>query len=264
MFHDGVWQGRDTEAQIIGARDTLVTSLLRRGLDVVCDDTNLPQRTVRDLAHVAQACDAALEVWDLTDVPLELCIERDRDRERSVGESVIRDLHTRYLAGRRHPLPLPTITPAKAVERSQPVFDQRTGAPLAVLVDVDGTVALRGPRSPYDESLVHLDLPNLAVISAVQAMHAAGHAVVFCSGRTEGSRAATERWLAEHVGVEPAGLFLRAVGDRRSDVVVKREMYERHIRPAWHVVVVFDDRQQVVDGWRELGLTVFQVAPGRF
>jgi hypothetical protein len=27
---------------------------------------------------------------------------------------------------------------------------------------------------------------------------------------------------------------------------------------------VFDDRRQVVDAWRALGLTVFQVAPGDF
>src|SRR5262245_2266838 len=107
MLHDGVWAGHDTETQNIGARDVLISSLLRRGLDVVCDDTNLPQRTARDLANVAAACPATLEVWDLTDVPLEVCIERDAARSRTVGEQVIRDLHRRYLAGKRYPLPLP-------------------------------------------------------------------------------------------------------------------------------------------------------------
>ena len=32
--------------------------------------------------------------------------------------------------------------------------------PHAVICDVDGTVALRGDRGPYDYSTVHLDLPN--------------------------------------------------------------------------------------------------------
>ncbi len=264
MLHDGAWRGHDTEFQILGARDLLITSLLRRGIDVVCDDTNLPQRAARDLANLAVATGADLVVWDLTDVPVDLCIERDRDRERTVGEDVIRDLYRRYLAGRRYPLPIPVP------DRAEPSLDPprpyipRPDAPLAVLVDVDGTVALMGERSPYDEDLVHLDEPNPAVIAAVQAMHAAGHAVVFCSGRTEASRTATYAWLVEHVGVRPAGLFLRRIGDQRRDSVVKRELFDRHIRDAWHVVAVFDDRRQVVEAWREMGLTVFQVAPGDF
>ena len=31
-----------------------------------------------------------------------------------------------------------------------------------------------------------------------------------------------------------------------------------------HVAMVFDDRQQVVDMWRQNGLTTFQVAQGDF
>jgi predicted kinase len=265
MLHDGVWTGHDTETQIIGARDVLISSLLRRGLDVVCDDTNLPQRTARDLANVAAACAATLEVWDLTDVPVEVCVERDAARgSRVVGEPVIRDLHRRYLAGKRYPLPIPVPHPAAPAAAPVVVYAPPPGAPTAVMVDIDGTVALMGKRSPYDETQVHLDRPNIAVITAIQAMHAAGHAVVFCSGRTEASRADTEAWLAAHVGVAHHGLYLRPIGDRRKDSVVKREIFDRHIRTAWHVVAVFDDRQQVVDAWRELGLTVFQVAPGDF
>lgn len=71
-----------------------------------------------------------------------------------------------------------------------------TSLPAAILVDVDGTVALRGDRSPYDETSVHLDTPHLPVITVVRAMHAAGHAVIFCSGRTTNCRDATEQWLA--------------------------------------------------------------------
>jgi predicted kinase len=264
MLHDGVWAGHDTETQIIGARDVLVSSLLRRGLDVVCDDTNLPQRTARDLANLATACSASLQVWDLTDVPVEVCVERDAGRDRSVGEPVIRDLHRRYLAGKRYPLPLPVPDPATAFAEPLVLYVPPAGAPPAIMVDIDGTVALMGDRSPYDESLVHLDRPNVAVITSIQAMHAAGHAVLFCSGRTEACRADTEKWLARHVGVAHSGLFMRRVGDQRKDSVVKREIFDRHIRTAWHVVAVFDDRQQVVDAWRELGLTVFQVAPGDF
>ncbi len=57
---------------------------------------------------------------------------------------------------------------------------------------------------------------------------------------------------------------MRQEGDTRKDVLVKQEIYEREIKGRYNVLFVLDDRQQVVDGWRALGLTVFQVAPGDF
>jgi hypothetical protein len=45
---------------------------------------------------------------------------------------------------------------------------------------------------------------------------------------------------------------------------VKLEIFDREIRHKYNVVAVFDDRRQVVEAWRSLGLSVFQVAPGDF
>jgi hypothetical protein len=133
-----------------------------------------------------------------------------------------------------------------------------------VLVDIDGTVALMNGRSPYDWRRVGEDLPNPAVIAAVRAMHAAGHGIVYCSGRDAVCRPQTEAWLEQHVGVPYLALHMRPQGDSRKDSVVKREIFDTEIRDRYDVVGVFDDRQQVVRMWRSLGLTVFQVAEGNF
>jgi hypothetical protein len=153
--------------------------------------------------------------------------------------------------------------PAEAVDEVA-LYVPQVGAATAVVVDIDGTAAIMCGRSPYDETRVHEDRPNRAVIAAVKAMYAAGHEVIFCSGRTEGCRDATEKWLREHTGIPYVGLYMRAVGDTRKDSIVKRELFDQHIRRLWDVVCVFDDRRQVVDAWRAMGLTVFQVAPGDF
>lgn len=134
----------------------------------------------------------------------------------------------------------------------------------AVMVDIDGTVALRGDRSPYDETRVSEDRPNTPVLAVVRAMYLDGHAVIFCSGRTEACRADTEKWLTEHFGWPWAALWMRRVGDQRKDAVIKREIYDRHIHGKYDVTCVLDDRNQVVSMWRDLGLTVLQVAPGDF
>ena len=78
------------------------------------------------------------------------------------------------------------------------------------------------------------------------------------------ARGETEAWLDLYVGVPYAELFMREYGDTRKDAVVKREIFETEVRDRWRIVGVFDDRQQVVRMWRDLGLTVFQVAEGDF
>jgi predicted kinase len=250
------------EGQVARVQRAQVEALLAARVSVCVDDTNLRSRTLRDWAELADRFGAAFEVHDFTDVPLEECLRRDAARPEAdrVGAAAITRLHERYLAHRALPLPVPTARtggPAR-VDRAA------GGPPEIVLVDIDGTVALALSRSPYDMTRVGEDAPNEAVIAAVRAMHAAGHGVVFCSGRDASARAATEAWLARHVRVPYLALHLRALGDQRRDAIVKREIYEREIRDRYRVVGVFDDRMQVVKMWRSLGLTVFQVAEGDF
>jgi predicted kinase len=250
-----------TEQRVMAVRDAAILRLLAKGYDVVCDDTNLPQRVARDLAKLAAKAGAALEVHDFTTVPLEVCVERDAARDRTVGEETIRSLHRRFLAGHSLPLPLPDDVPAATPARR---YEAKPGTPKAVLVDIDGTTALITGRSPFDSSRVHQDLPNGPVIEVVRALQAAGHRVVFLSGRTDDSRAATESWLAKHVGVAYDGLFMRASGDSRKDSIVKIELFDAHVREVYDVTCVLDDRDQVVEAWRGIGLTVLQVAEGDF
>lgn len=136
--------------------------------------------------------------------------------------------------------------------------------PSAVLVDVEGTLALAQGRSPYNESTVSADLPNTAIISVVRALHRDGHRVIVISGCTKAARTDTLAWLQKHLQVPIDALSLRTCGDRRKDVVVKHEVYRRHIKNHYDVLCVLEDRNQVVYLWRSLDLTCLQVAPGDF
>jgi hypothetical protein len=135
----------------------------------------------------------------------------------------------------------------------------------AVLVDIDGTLALRtGDRSPYDWDRVGEDEPNPPVIELVQTIRAAGrHRIILMSGRDEVCRWQTEMWLgAQQVPYDD--LFMRAPKDNRKDSIVKKELYDQHVRGLYDVAFVVDDRAQVVAMWRSLGLTVLQCAEGDF
>ncbi|MDG4823303.1 AAA family ATPase [Asanoa sp. WMMD1127] len=250
------------ERAVTVASFTLVENLLGAGIDVCVDDTNLRQRLVRDWAWLAARHGATFSVQDFTDVPVDECVRRDatRPKDEQVGEAAIRSMWRRYLFGRPLPLPVPTVAEAPPLDRYSPP----PAAPEVVLVDIDGTVALLGDRHHLDLHRVTEDQPNHAVIAAVRAMHAAGYGVIYCTGREESARADTEAWLAEHVAVPYITLHMRAYGDSRRDAVVKRDIFQREIAAEYRVVGVFDDRQHVVKMWRDLGLTVFQVAEGDF
>ncbi|MFC4014692.1 hypothetical protein ACFOY2_46230 [Nonomuraea purpurea] len=156
------------------------------------------------------------------------------------------------------------ITPKAAAVPEQAPGDEDAGLPVAALVDVDGTLAEKGDRDPYDWARVGEDTPNWPVIETVRALHHRGYRIVVMSGRSDECRAATAAWLNAHLGVPWEALHMRATGDYRQDAEVKTELYETRVRGRYDVRVVLDDRRQVVDAWRALDLTVFQVAPGDF
>jgi predicted kinase len=100
MFDDGVYHNGITEKRVVKARNALIRNFLGWGLDVICDDTNLPPRVVSDLRELASRCGATLEIKDLTQVPLEECLARNNARgdKLPVPEEWIRSQHAQYIS----------------------------------------------------------------------------------------------------------------------------------------------------------------------
>ena len=140
----------------------------------------------------------------------------------------------------------------------------RVAKPSAVIVDIDGTLAIITDRSPYSHKGVLKDKPNAPVIAVARALAQAGHTLVIVSGRSELAREDTELWLTRHLGVPFEGPFMRPARDDRKDEAIKREIYDHEIAPRFDVLCVLDDRDQVVRMWRAFGLVCLQVAPGDF
>lgn len=138
-------------------------------------------------------------------------------------------------------------------------------SPRAVIVDIDGTLALRtSDRSPFEWSRVGEDEPNPPVIELVNLIYNAGtHTVILMSGRDEVCRWQTEMWLQAQ-GVSYHELFMRPEKDNRKDSILKEELYRTHVLGKYEVAFVVDDRNQVVEMWRDLGFSCFQVADGDF
>lgn len=103
MLHNGVYLGETTEAQVRALQLDAVVGLLVLGPDVICDDTNLKPDIFDRLLAAAALVDADVEVWDMRDVPVEVCVKRDRARQHPVGEDVIRRMAAEWLENVRLP-----------------------------------------------------------------------------------------------------------------------------------------------------------------
>lgn len=142
-----------------------------------------------------------------------------------------------------------------------------------VIVDLDGTIALidhrrhlvEGDSNRWDEfyEACDKDEPNQPVIETIFALSQQNFEIWIFSGRSDVVKNKTELWLRAN-SVAYDKLFMRPDGDYTPDQELKREWLESRPKILERVQMVIDDRQKVVDMWRDMGLTCFQVAPGDF
>ena len=168
-----------------------------------------------------------------------------------------------------------------------------------IIFDLDGTLALVEKRVEkakirkknngedaldwgifFDGKNIELDEPNYPVISMAQMYYREGYKIVIFSGRNDRSYKETKEWLKMyevpyHILVMRPDKFKSnswpiadgnpATPEMRfmPDEILKKKMLDTFV-DIDDVFMTVDDRQKVVDMWRENGLTCFQVAPGDF
>ena len=144
-----------------------------------------------------------------------------------------------------------------------------------VIFDLDGTLALIDERRAlaakpdgkinwktfFAPENIALDKPNEPVITVFRSLAELGYEMIILSGRDAISRTETRAWLKEH-GIFPDILWMRPQGSFTPDNELKQTWLDEIV--AENVFCVFDDRDKVVQMWRDNGLTCFQVAPGNF
>lgn len=129
------------------------------------------------------------------------------------------------------------------------------------LCDIDGTLSdFRHHRGPFDEHKVSGDIP-LPTVEVIKALVKSGARIIYFSGRSKACHSDSVLWIEKHVGSTPE-LYMREVGDFRSDDIVKKEMYDKYVKDKHTVLGVFDDRLKVCRMWYELGIFVFNCNQG--
>lgn len=283
MLHPSGHEGRLTPVEEHIISDTLraiAVRLLGEGREVVIDATNLRDKYVREWARVAHGRGHRFDIADFRGTALQVCLERNAQRERQVPEEVIRDMHQRFVKGRdlqadNQRIVNEVLAGIDAKPELEPAPEYRPRLLDAYIFDLDGTLAIKHEsRDIYDASKAYLDYPNKPVTDILNTLafsdctadRVGGEVTIYCTARHEQDRAATVAWLEVHTPYDPehGDLLLMRQSKGRADWKEKLDLYNEHVRGKYNVLGVFDDRNQVVQLWRELGLTCFQVADGDF
>ena len=246
------------ESFINEIQEFTILGLLRQGKNVIVDNTNLKPEYIEAICEIVKY-DATVR-FRVFDISLEKAKEIDAQREKKVGDAVIERMYKDYKK-LIDSFDMSMRCPVKRIYKN-PEVDK--SLPIAVISDLDGTLChMNGKRGPFDWHNVHRDDLDESVASLLRRHHDKGDIVIIVSGRDGSCRKITEDWLALH-DLPYDELYMRPANDFRKDNLIKREIYDNHIRDRFNVLAVYDDRDQVVKMWRGLGLKVLQVAEGNF
>lgn len=154
MLDNGAWS-HERERNIVATRDWLIQKALDDKMNVIVDDTNfepIHEKTIRKLFGDR----AEIEI-KFFDVDVHECIERNELRQNSVDSEVIYRMYRKY------------ILPEKKSQN-----DRDLGLPGAILIDLDGTLAINHGRDYYNAETCDKDYINEPVLEIINGLSGAG------------------------------------------------------------------------------------------
>lgn len=259
-----------SQAQILDPKgEKMVTDLVQNairtaalaGYNVIVDQTNVNLKFLNEMVDFC--VNYANVEFRIFDVPLEVALKRDAERDATVGEDVIKKMHKNYLN-----LFDSNFDFSKRKKKDRIVdnikWKVNGNLPKAILFDIDGTLAHNnGKRHYFDWNNVDRDTVDEKVRETLKVHKTAGYKIIIVTGRDGSCEELTKMWLDENK-IPFDYFYIRPAGDFRKDTVVKKEIYDNNIKGKFNVLGVYDDRNQVVSMWRELGLKCYQVIEGDY
>ena len=255
-FHWDKWDW-EFEDEVTAEQEKLVILAKDQVMNVIISDTNLSTKAQKRWSGMAQSLAFELE-YKVFHITLDEAIKRDNNRLMKVGEHIIRRQYKGYQDNCKG-----LILDYFKEELNRRWEDSTDVRPI--ISDIDGTVAdMTGVREPFDWDKVSLDKPREVVIQGIEHFNHCQD-IVFLSGRDHCCYADTLTWLKKNITLDNYFLLMRKNKDYRKDWLIKLELlvsmtYIGYGKP----LVVFDDRNQVVEAFRYVGLEVWQVAEGNF
>jgi predicted kinase len=259
MLDVSIWSKKN-EQFILDIRNKMIYAAMESGYNIISDDTNLHPKHIAEFKQIISNFNEdcrnpnidwkyELEIIDFTHVSRDECIARDKLREKSVGENVIRSMYNQFL---------------KNKEETVNLIPYDENKKDCVICDLDGTLVWCHDRSPYDTSKCENDEVNNAVLCLLDNMMSSAD-IIFVTGREEQYRNQTLRFLKDKCSLVEE-LFILYMRDSKEpkDNEIKEKILKEKIIPEYNVLFALEDRDRVVKMYRENGIQCWQVKEGNY
>lgn len=241
---------KEKEHTVTRYQNILIDRALRKRQNVILDNTHLKERYIEAVGKQFYHTPITFHnVPAITGIGLGQALENDSKRHRKVGERIIRDQYAQYQQLVKH------FCFTDRVPVIEPIV-QNVNLPHCAIFDIDGTLAERTDRSPFEWGRVGEDKLNTHVYHIYKAMSSQMD-VIICTGRDGSCSGLTKDWLMEH-GINWSEFHIRPTGNFEKDYVIKERMW-RDIAERYYIIALFDDRHQVIAHGKLLGLDMVNV-----
>ncbi len=261
MCNNSDWSS-SYEKIISEIRSFAIKTGLKRGKSIIVDNLNISKDHFNNIVSIVKELNIDCTISEkhfYLDVEEAILRDSKREGKAKVGEAVIRNWDKK-LGGKQF---------AKATPRVENVYKQNKNyVPLVIspnklngiIMDLDGTLANIGDRSPYDAQNCDItDYPNEAAVFIVNKFYESNYKIIFCSGRSEKDRAPTERFIKQYLPNIEYILYMRPDGNYQKDAIIKENIFNKYIKDKYNIFAVFDDRLSVCKLWHSLGLNLFRL-----
>ena len=246
------------EKEVTQYENLLIKEALASSKTPIIDATHLKREYLERFKYFN--CVVNLEFFNIS---LERCLEYNKRRTRQVGEEIIKKQYSQFQNLKKSLQENPIDFTLKFIENNPQ-------KPKCIIFDIDGTLAEKGKRNPFNWGKVFEDKPIDSIVDIAYVYDQFKDKIsddchiIFCSGRDEVCRVDTLYWLYRYcVTNHTIDLYMRKSEDNRPDWQVKAEMWEE-ICKKYYIQFMVDDRNQVVDYARNLGFKVLQTEYNNF
>lgn len=234
MLSSYTYNGKNEDIVENVYKQTIKTLLQETDKNIILDEMNLNEDRIKNTKIFISSIVPDIVFKEIMfDVKLEDAIERDKRRPFSVGETVIRQTYNKHFI---------KMDDSWKIKKCGLSFNANE---LCIIVDVDGTLAERGARNAYDFSKIKEDKVISQVRSIINRFYN-DHFIIVFSGRDDICQKETEEWLSEN-DICFDYLYMRKTGDNRKDSIVKKELFDKHIKGTYLPFMWIDDRPQVCE-----------------
>jgi predicted kinase len=242
--------------------DSSIDKALAKGVNVLLDATHCRAEYAQHyIEKFGERASISFKIFEAeTEELIARCDRRTKETGRFVPASVVKKMVSNLEEMKKNF----DFSTRFAQKRYKEAVNQDNTLPKALICDLDGTLAILNARNPYDASTADKDELNTPVANIIKSCAKNGYKILLVSGREDKYREPTEKFLQKYE-IPYNELFMRKEKDFRKDAVIKREIFDREIVGKYCIDFVLDDRNQVVEMWRNiLNFTCLQVNFGDF